>query len=59
MTELEELQKRLKYLYDLRRQTEISDDFAYTNGKIKQIDHEIHYLDDRIAELINNKGETS
>ena len=57
MTELEKLQKRLEDLYMLRKQIEISDDFAYTNGKIKQIDYEIHYLDDRIAELINNKGE--
>lgn len=57
MTELKELQKRLKYLHDLRRQTEMSDDFAYTNGKIRQIDYEIRQIDNRIAKIINNKGE--
>ena len=56
MDYLNKLKKQLEDLRDLRRITEMSDDFAYTNGKIKAIDAEINRMKQQISEKTNEKS---
>ena len=56
MDYLNKLRKQLKDLEDLRKEIEISDDFCYTNGKIRAIDAEINRINQQILEKMNEKS---
>lgn len=59
MTNEEKLEKLKQEREDLRsKRFEIacSDDFAYTNGKMSAINHEIWLIDKQIEELQNAKS---
>ncbi len=51
MSNLKELQQKLENLKQKRFEVECSDDFAYTNGKIRQINSEIYEIKQQIKEL--------
>lgn len=51
MLTLKDLQEKLENLKQKRFEIECSDDFAYTNGKINQINHEIYEIEQQIKEL--------
>lgn len=51
MLTLEELDQKLINLKIRKYQLECSDDFAYTNGKISKIDHEILKIEQQMKEL--------
>ena len=55
MLKLEELQQKLENLKRKRFEIECSDDFAYTNGKISEINQEIWEINKQIEELKNAK----
>ena len=56
MLNLTELQQKLKNLKQKRFEVACSDDFAYTNGKIKAIDAEINRIKQQILEKTNEKS---
>ena len=56
MTKLEELKKRLENLKQERFEIACSDNFAYTNGKMSAINHEIWLVNKQIEELQNAKS---
>lgn len=51
MLNLKELQQKLENLKQKRFEIECSDDFAYTNGKIRQINSEIYATKQQIEKL--------
>lgn len=51
MPNLKDLQQKLENLKQKRFEIECSDDFAYTNGKIRQINSEIYEIKQQIKEL--------
>lgn len=56
MLNLTELQQKLEDLKQKRFEIACSDDFAYTNGKIKAIDAEINRIKQQILEKTNEKS---
>lgn len=56
MLNLKDLQKDLEDLKQKRFEIACSDDFAYTNGKIKAIDAEIIRINQQILEKTNEKS---
>lgn len=51
MLNLKDLQEKLENLKQKKFEIECSDDFAYTNGKINQINSEIYTITQQIKEL--------